>query len=337
MQMRLRSIGRYFGVSSLLLTGLFSGCGRDEIKVYSVPKEKDKVVAHTALPQGWTELPADQMRVGNYSVAGKNGKAQVSIIPLPGTSGGELENFNRWRGQVGLSPLGADALAKEAVEVQVAGAPARLFEMSGVSPQTKVNTRILAAMQNHGESMWFFKMMGDDELVREQKPAFVAFLAGYQFPGASSAEATIPPGHPPIESLTTQSEASGKNWNAPAGWKEQQPGPMQDAKFSIANDKATVTVSILEGSAGGLLANVNRWRGQIELPAIDEAKLASTVETVDLPDGKAKLVDMTGPNQRMVAAVVPRGSSTWFFKLKGESATVEAEKKAFVTFIQTAK
>ena len=85
-------------------------------------------MASATLPEGWQQLAADQMRVGNYSVTGKNGgKAQVTVIPLPGTAGGGFENVNRWRKQVGLEPITADQLDKEAKEVQIAGAPSQFF------------------------------------------------------------------------------------------------------------------------------------------------------------------------------------------------------------------
>ena len=53
---------------------------------------------------------------------------------------------------------------------------------------------------------------------------------------------------------------------------------------------AAVNVSSSAGDGGGLAANVNRWRGQLGLPPEDEI---STV-TIDVPGGKAQLVDMSG-------------------------------------------
>ena len=112
---------------------------------------------------------------------------------------------------------------------------------------------------------------------------------------------------------------------------------MQDAKFLVAGGKARVTVSIFPGETGGVLANVNRWRSQIGLTTVDEAGLATLLAPLDLPGTKANLVDMKGPEKRMVAAIVPRGAETWFFKLLGEPAAVEAEKQGFVEFVTTAK
>src|SRR3989442_6240023 len=175
-------------ITGALLIGAVAGCSRQEVRVYDVPKEK--AALRPALPDGWQELPGDQMKVGNYAVHGKDGgKAQVTIVPLPGAAGSELDNVNRWRRQLGLEPITTEDLAKEVKEVEIAGAPARFVEMSGVEPQTKAQERTVAAWQNHGDSMWFFKMMGDDEWVHQQKDVFVAFCAKHQYPDAASAGA----------------------------------------------------------------------------------------------------------------------------------------------------
>ena len=55
------------------------------------------------------------------------------------------------------------------------------------------------------------------------------------------------------------------------------------------------------------------------------------------------LVDMsgtdarTGQKLRLVGAIVPQASQTWFYKLMGSTAVVEAQKNAFTKFVQTAK
>ena len=331
-----RNRGRASSGPWLLLLAVLAGCGGQDIRVYDAPKEPVEVRA--TLPEGWKELPANQMQVANFEVTGNDGaKAQMTIVPLPGSAGNELDNVNRWRGQVGLPPIAEAELGKDAVPIQIAGASARMFEMSGTSTQTRNQARLLAASQKHGDSVWFFKLMGDDELVRQQRDAFVNFLAKYQYrDGEAAGPADSPPARP--ESRTAQTEPPRRSWTPPAGWQQQQPGPMQDAKFLAAGGKAIVTVSILDGPAGGILANVNRWRtAQLGLPAVDEAALASLVTPLDLPDTKAKLVDMTGPNQRMVAAIISRSGSTWFFKLMGENEAVSAEKNSFIEFVKTAK
>ena len=57
-------------------------------------------------PDGWTEVAPGEMRVASFTIQGQNGKlADVSVVPLPGMPGTDDANVNRWRGQVGLSPV----------------------------------------------------------------------------------------------------------------------------------------------------------------------------------------------------------------------------------------
>ena len=59
-------------------------------------------------------------------------------------------------------------------------------------------------------------------------------------------------------------------WTVPSGWQEGQLAQFLVAKYVIAgaDGTAAVNVSSLAGDGGGLLANVNRWRGQLGLPPV---------------------------------------------------------------------
>src|SRR4051812_8451045 len=92
-------------VAGSLLSTL-TGCGRDDVRTYRVPKETTPQLPAADLPAGWQAAPPGEMRVASYRVKGKDGKmADVSVIPLPGMAGRDIDNVNRWRGQVGLAPV----------------------------------------------------------------------------------------------------------------------------------------------------------------------------------------------------------------------------------------
>jgi hypothetical protein len=149
-----------------------AGCGQEEVRSYRVPKaETSAPVARPRLtwqtPSGWVEKPGNGIRVASFEVMGAAGQqALVSVVPLPGTAGSDLDNVNRWRGQVGLAPV-TEAAGQN---ITVADEPALLYEM------TTTNVSILAAIQRRGETAWFYKMTGDAALVAAQKETFVRFL-----------------------------------------------------------------------------------------------------------------------------------------------------------------
>ena len=115
------------------------------------------------------------------------------------------------------------------------------------------------------------------------------------------------------------------------------------AKYSTtAGDaSADVTISFFPGDVGGLLANVNRWRASVGLTAITDADLAANTSSIDVPGGKATLVDVsgnsakTGKPTRLVGIIWPREGQTWFYKLMGDGSVVDKENAPFQKFVQS--
>jgi hypothetical protein len=305
-------------------------------------------------PEGWTEVPPTEMRVASFKVTGANGKqADVSVVPLPGMPGSDDANVNRWRGQVGLSPVSSEELKKSAENVEAGGQPAQLYDIAGKNPGSGDDMRILGVIQHRADAVWFFKMTGDANLVEQQKQAFVEFLKSLNF-GAAQAQNELPSSHPPIGDLgmgglpaAAPISSEGKpNWQVPAGWQEVAGGQFLVAKFTVTGEggaAAAVNVSNSPGEGGGLAANVNRWRGQLGLATLSADDLNKSVTTVASTSGVASLVDMsgtdarTGQPTRLVGIVVPQSGQTWFYKLMGDAKVVESQKAAFTKFVQGVK
>jgi hypothetical protein len=369
------------GFCLVLCAGLFSGCKRDEVKVYHVDSSDNTAPPPAAmpasmpaglpapdnsgmpplkyvLPAGWQEKPASQMRVASFGISEDGKVADVSVIPIDGMAGGDIANVNRWRGQVGLTPLADDEIAKLAEKVSVGAQPADLYDSAG-SMQG-----IVGVIFHRDDVAWFFKMMGDASLVEKQKPAFVSFLKSVQFGAPALAPAMdlsqLPPSHPPTDGMNpaaapANADGGKLHWTIPPDWKQIDPGPMLSAKFSITGADGTaaqVNVSSLAGEGGGLLANVNRWRGQLglntlnemELAHLDPTQLANPNPNNVLSDGSHfALVDFTGTDSQtgkaaeLVGAIIPQNGQTWFYKLMGDEQVVAQQKDAFIQFVQSAK
>jgi hypothetical protein len=358
------------------LVAALAGCDRGQVQEYRVAKEQTPAQAQAqpaTLPPGhpdlsgapapalqykrpadWQEAPLSQMRAASFRVAGKDGKqADVSAIPLPGLKGSDLDNVNRWRGQVGLPGVSEAELATLAQPVEIAGQSASLYEQAGTNPASGEKSCILAAITRRDGTAWFFKMTGDDALVTGQKPAFIEFLKSVSFP-AGVAQAQLPPSHPPIDGGSMMAQAgtaasSGQlkpSWDVPSGWKEIPGGQFLVAKFVVAgadSAQAAVNVSKSPGDGGGLLANLNRWRNQLSLGPLAEADLNKETQPLDLPGGKASVADISGQDARngqkarLLAVVIPRSGETWFYKLMGDAQVVEQERDAFLRFVQSVK
>lgn len=148
-----------------------------------------------------------------------------------------------------------------------------------------------------------------------------------------------PAATPPAADGLEQAPASrALNWTDPAGWKRETGSGMRVATYQLG-DGFECSVISLSGTAGGDLANVNRWRGQMGLPDVPSLQgLATQVKT---PLGTSLLVDLegSGPQQgkRMVAAIVNEGGTSWFFKLTGPSDAVGRAKPSLVKLLGSLK
>jgi hypothetical protein len=354
-----------------LIAALLTGCGGEDVQVYRVAKDTSTKAENGAqhnhaaagstrsgptldwkLPQDWEETPASEMRFASFRVKGPDGKT-ADLGVFPGIAGGDLENVNRWRGQVGQAPITEEERAKAAIPVTIDGQPAQVYEIAGENPGSGDKTRILAGILRKDGTPWFFKMIGQDDIVAAQKTAFIDWLKSLRF--GESVTPGLPPSHPPINAgvapmqsaSTSSASAEGKPvWQVPSGWQEAPGGQFLVAKFNISgpdNSQAAVNVSMSAGEGGGLAGNVNRWRRQVGLPDLADAEIQKLVTLVDLPGGKASLVELVGTDPksgqktRLVGGMVPRGNQTWFYKLMGSEQIVEREKANFQNFIKTAK
>ena len=183
--------------AALLTLAAFAlaGCGRDDVKVYHVESGDSAAptpppvapTAPAAMPtacarraaRAGQQRPAageicfarrlagknpSQMRVASFGISEDGKNADVSVIPLGGMAGGDPANVNRWRGQVGLQPLADDEIEKLAEKISVGEQPADLYDIGGGAQ------RILAVIFHRDNTVWFFKVTGDANLVEKQNP-----------------------------------------------------------------------------------------------------------------------------------------------------------------------
>jgi hypothetical protein len=139
----------------------------------------------------------------------------------------------------------------------------------------------------------------------------------------------------PINSATPQIK-----WELPSGWGEGSPSTMRYASFAATEDngeKVDISIVTFPGDGGSDLDNVNRWRQQIGLAAVDEGELSSIIAPFQGKQVNFSTADVIGPDSRTLAAWVRREGRSWFFKLSGPKDAVEKEKPKFVKFLQSVR
>ena len=187
---------------------------------------------------------------------------------------------------------------------------------------------------------------------KEKEPAAHSANDGHDHGAAASAStqapAPVPAGNAGDGAManTPVATTSGNAlaWTAPSHWQSVQGSSMRKATFSISGDgeaRAELAVTAFPGDVGGEIANVNRWRGQIQLGPQPESEVKSSIQRIEANGLQIGVVDIVNPSAtppiRVLGAMVPHEGATWFFKLTGPDALVAKEKTAFLEFLNTVK
>src|SRR6476660_5175329 len=127
-------------------------------------------------PEGWTEVPPSSMRYASFSApADEGGKIDISVVTFPGDGGNDADNINRWRGQMGLAPVDANAVTSQVAPLKTEDMTFSTTDIAGDK------TRTIAAWTRRDGRVWFFKATGPTAAIEKEKPNFVKFIESVRF------------------------------------------------------------------------------------------------------------------------------------------------------------
>lgn len=163
-----------------------------------------------------------------------------------------------------------------AAAVQPGGPP-----MTGM-PQV-AGDRMFAAIVLRGDKAWFFKAVGARDAIAPHAEKLLDFVKSVRF------------------------EADGTpKWTLPEGWQEQPGSALRFATIVLGGSTPVeMSVTVLpktEADEPYILANVNRWRGQLSLGPIDAAQLAKQSIQVPIADGQTATVVVLAAESHAAAA-----------------------------------
>jgi len=131
-----------------------------------------------------------------------------------------------------------------------------------------------------------------------------------------------------------QKEQQGPfSWKLPQDWTETKSQGIIIAKFSIpALENYRCYITRLAGNGGGIGPNIQRWLGQLQLPALasQEAvdEFLAKQKKFTVPGGNAAIIDFseqvadeTKPS--MVVGIVSYSDQTLYVKLQGAKGAIE--------------
>ncbi|HUE72702.1 MAG TPA: hypothetical protein VMP01_17585 [Pirellulaceae bacterium] len=266
------------------------------------------------LPAGWKERPGDQFRFATLELG--DPPLDLAISELPRSEDGPsdeeyiLQNVDRWRGQLGLEPTTSEALAKESEQFTIGNFPVTLVELTGMGSGT----------------------MGGP---------FSGGAGGGPFAGGE-----LPKDHPPVTAGGSPAASAGRagpvTYAVPEGWKERPAGGLRAASFEVVEGDKKLDISViplsLQGPAGDVTENVNRWRGQVGLAPQSAEDVAKELREVAGKGIKWQVVELAGESpstgpQVILGAIGKGDSAAWFVKLTGPADLAQREKEHFDQFV----
>ncbi|MDA7921922.1 hypothetical protein N9B73_09210 [Verrucomicrobiales bacterium] len=154
---------------------------------------------------------------------------------------------------------------------------------------------------------------------------------------------------PPTQGEATSGATGSGNpklaYDTPEGWEEKPGSSMRDVNFVFGeNGEGSCYLARLPGAGGGMVANVNRWRGQFKANPLTEAEIAA-LPKLALFRQPATLVEVDGPfapgmgstdtfdDYRLRGLILASSAGAVFVKMTGPKALVAANSDAFNQFV----
>jgi len=297
------------------------------------------------VPAGWSTLPPTAMRAATFAIAAAP-EIDCSLTLLPAGGGGLEANLNRWRRQMSLEPLSAQEW--QALQtLPVLGRTALWLECEGTyhgmgNETPREGAKLLGVAVEDGGEAIFLKMVGPAAAVDRERGNFEALCRSFGREGGEGGNAA------PVANAPAPSDAGTDaplSWQDPPTWTREPARTMRLVSFTLGPNRDTECyVTMLEGAAGGLAANVNRWRQQMAQPALTPSELAALTE-IPMLGTRGRLVqirgDFTGMDgvsrsrSMMLGAVCELGDRSVFVKMIGPEADVAAEQERFAAFCRS--
>jgi hypothetical protein len=126
-------------------------------------------------------------------------------------------------------------------------------------------------------------------------------------------------------------------WSAPPGWTAKNGSSVRRGSYAVsgAEGAGDVSITAFPGDVGGNLANVNRWRGQLQLAPVSD--LNGALQAFEANGLHMQIFEGSNQGTRMIGVIVPQSGATWFFKFTGPDVLVTREKPVFLDFLKTVR
>ena len=322
--------------AALFCLMLFS-CGEDAtIQSYTAPNHYLGPVVAWELPEQWGENPGmGGIMAGSFHVKTSNGPTgRIGVMPFRDS----VENtqiVNMFARELGHPDYNQSTLSPLIENKKLQDRNFELVRLEDRNENDSPPRSALLALYKQDGQTWLFPFIADRTLIDEQMENFLGFLASTTLRAGKEPVRAVAPTLPPAPPASSGHQPS---WEAPPHWEQKASTQMRIGNYAVSNDAGEsldFSITSFPGEVGGILANVNRWLGQVGIDATDEAGLSQYLSDRTIDEKPAKLVIAESGEQALYAAILLHEGRSWFIKMMGNLPLAKAEKENFLRVVDS--
>ncbi len=169
--------GRFATADAGSLRGASPATGGSQLRALNATLDES---IRYVVPEGWSPTQVGGLQKAAFEIQEGPLAAEMTVMGLPGSATQLLPNVNLWRKQIGLENTTQEDLDAALEAIEVDGRGGHYIRLVGPSDAERPLAMlvVLASDQDH---TWFFKMLGDSELVLREKEHFREFVRSVKF------------------------------------------------------------------------------------------------------------------------------------------------------------
>jgi hypothetical protein len=143
--------------------------------------------------------------------------------------------------------------------------------------------------------------------------------------------------HVTTQAISTPQEIQ---WTTPSHWVTQPTSSMRMGSFLIPFSEGEGDLSVIKlgGDAGGMVANVNRWRGQLGLDPHDETEMNKYILKDSSNMGEFIWLTLLNPDDEelgFIISIFTTSNSSIFVKLSASQVGIKELTPEFLSFCKS--
>ena len=316
---------------------LLSSCGEDpEVRSYTADNHYEGPVVSWVMPEQWGENPGmSGIMAGSFHIKTPMGpRGRIGVMPFR-ESVETTQIVNMFARELGHTDYNESSVQPLIAHKKLGDRSFEVIRLEDMSGEEGPQKTALLALYRHNAQTWLFPFIADRVLVDKELENFYSFLQSTTLRAGKTPVRAIAPSLPPAQPASSGHQPT---WDAPEHWERKPATQMRVGNYAVSNEAGEAldfSITSFPGEVGGILANVNRWLGQVGMSPTDEQGLSQYLSDRMIDEKPAKLVLAESDEQALYAAILLHKGRSWFLKLMGDVNLARAEKENFLGLIDS--